>query len=242
MAELDSKITDFQLRSGVTDDLNFPSDDGSQTYRVTAAQIRTYIFNFIQSLIFSTGDAKLTFKATADTGWIMANDGTIGNAASGATTRANADTENLFKMLWDNIADTHCPVSGGRGATATADFEAGKTIALPKALGRALAVAGSGSGLSARALGQALGAETHTLSEAEMPSHNHTQNAHSHSIGYVNIVYSNSGSNPSFDAGAQSGVSSTSVQSVAPTINNKGGGLAHNNMQPTSFWNVMIKL
>lgn len=37
------KITDLQLRSSVTDSLNFPSDDGIQSYRVTAAQIFAYL-------------------------------------------------------------------------------------------------------------------------------------------------------------------------------------------------------
>lgn len=37
------KITDLQLRSAVTDDLNVPSDDGVQSYRVTAQQFKDYI-------------------------------------------------------------------------------------------------------------------------------------------------------------------------------------------------------
>lgn len=37
------KITELQLRSNVSDDLNFPSDDGLQSYRVTAAQLYNYI-------------------------------------------------------------------------------------------------------------------------------------------------------------------------------------------------------
>lgn len=37
------KITDLQLRSAVTDDLNIPSDDGIQSYRVTGQQFKDYI-------------------------------------------------------------------------------------------------------------------------------------------------------------------------------------------------------
>ncbi len=37
------KITDLQLRSSVTDDLNIPSDDSIQSYRVTALQFKDYI-------------------------------------------------------------------------------------------------------------------------------------------------------------------------------------------------------
>lgn len=39
----DKRITDLQLRDDVSDSLSFPSDDGIQSYRVTAAQIKTYI-------------------------------------------------------------------------------------------------------------------------------------------------------------------------------------------------------
>ncbi len=110
---------------------------------------------------WSTGDMKLTFKTVADAGWVMMNDGSIGNAASAATTRANADTAALFALLWANVADADAPVSGGRGGSAAADFAANKTLTLSKMLGRALGVAGAGAGLTARALGHAVGAETH---------------------------------------------------------------------------------
>ena len=110
---------------------------------------------------FSTGDLKLTLRTAADAGWVLCNDGTIGNAASGATARADADTQALFTLLWTNMANALCPVSGGRGASAAADFAAGKTIGLTRMLGRALVVAGAGSGLTNRTLGATAGAETH---------------------------------------------------------------------------------
>lgn len=46
------KITDLQLRSSVTDDCNFPVDDGIQSYRVTSVQIKTYI---LSALSIATG-------------------------------------------------------------------------------------------------------------------------------------------------------------------------------------------
>ena len=111
---------------------------------------------------WNTGDLKWTWKATADTGWVLHDDGTIGNAASGGTTRANADTSALFTLLWANFADAQAAVSTGRGASAAADYAANKTIALPKALGRLMGVAGAGSGLTSRTVGVTVGAETHT--------------------------------------------------------------------------------
>ena len=80
--------------------------------------------------IAATGDIKVRLTSETLTGWVMANGQTIGNAASGATQRANADTQNLFVYLWTNCTNAHCPVVGGRGSTALADFNANKQIAL----------------------------------------------------------------------------------------------------------------
>lgn len=173
----------------------------------------------------TTGDAKLTFKAAADSGWVLADDKSIGDASSGATGRANADTSALFTLLWTNISDTYAPVSTGRGLSAAADFAAHKTLTLPRTLGRALAVAGSGAGLTARALGEYLGEETHTLITSEMPAHTHTDR---HLLD---------------TSGANVGYSGLTGSAVGPQITGStGGDGAHNNMQPTSFLNVMIKL
>lgn len=85
-----------------------------------------------------TGDIKFSIATTPATGWILAY-GTIGSAASAATNRANADTEALYTLLWDAWADGQAPVSGGRGASAAADFAANKTIAVPDLRGTLLA-------------------------------------------------------------------------------------------------------
>jgi microcystin-dependent protein len=171
---------------------------------------------------FTTGDVKLTLKTVADTGWVLMNDGTIGNAASGGTTRANADTVGLFTLLWTNTADAQCAVSTGRGASAAADYAANKTIALPKALGRALATYGAGSGLTSRALALITGTETHQLTIAEMPAHAHD---------YVNM----------FTAGSNAGPGAGTLFGISATIGTGGDG-AHENMQPSVFLNIMIKL
>lgn len=208
---------------------------------------------------WSTGDVKLTMKTAADAGWIMCNDGSIGKTGSAGTTRANDDCEALFKLLWNNVGNTYAPVSGGRGASAAADWSAGKTIGLTKMLGRALALAGNGSGLSSRAIGQTLGAEIHTLTIAEMPSHNHGVNdpthAHSvydpgHSHSYNTISTSNGQGSAVGTAnnhyGTNTGASATGIGIYGAytgiSIQAQGGGSAHNNMQPTTFLNAMIKL
>lgn len=218
---------------------------------VLSKPTNTQLLEAIRRLSMSTGDVKFTIKTAADPGWVMCNDGTIGSAASGATTRAHADTEALYTLLWA-IPDAYAPVTGGRGASAAADFAANKPIALTKMLGRALALAGAGVGLTARALGSTTGAETHVLSQAETPlkSHTHaaTQAAHSH-------IQQNNGDNGIATTGAYTagsdtpvgtGAGGTSTQSATPAITVSAASdttaSAHNNMQPTSFLNAMIKL
>lgn len=75
-------------------------------------------------------------RTTAPLGWVKENGGTIGNATSGATTRANSDTEALFTLLWTEFNNTALPIqtstgtASTRGATAAADFAANKRMPL----------------------------------------------------------------------------------------------------------------
>lgn len=80
--------------------------------------------------VFSTGDTKWRLEESTISGWIRINGRTIGNAGSGASERANADTQALFIYIWSTFADAICPVVGGRGSSALADFNAGKQITL----------------------------------------------------------------------------------------------------------------
>lgn len=88
--------------------------------------------------VFSTGDAKWRLEQSTITGWVRVNGRTIGNASSGASERANADTQALFIYIYNTFTDAICPVPGGRGANALADFNANKQITLLDARGRAI--------------------------------------------------------------------------------------------------------
>jgi microcystin-dependent protein len=127
-------------------------------------------------------------------------------------------------------------------------------LTLPKVLGRALAVSGAGPGLTNRALGLILGEENHTLTVGEIASHYHDSNPHDHSwpnANYIVLIGNLSAPYHSVDQGSQFNVPDyggyvnpnavpTSALSLS-TLSN-GGGATHNNMQPSSFLNVMIKL
>jgi hypothetical protein len=72
----------------------------------------------------------------APAGWVMASGRTIGSAASGATERANADTQDLFNLIWPLPVDefpiqTSAGAASVRGASAAADWAANKRMVLP---------------------------------------------------------------------------------------------------------------
>lgn len=179
---------------------------------------------------FTTGDAKMTIKTVADTGWVLMDDKTIGNGASGATGRANADTVALFTLLYNNTVDGDCAVSGGRGANAAADYAANKTIALPKTLGRSLCCFGTGSGLTARTMAKITGVESVTLTAAQsgLPDHTHTFN--SGGVGGLANGYTGAG------------IHDAAANTSGASIGGSAAGSSHENMPPSIFINIMIKL
>lgn len=222
------------------------------------------------------GSMKPYVGPTAPRGWVLGSGRTIGSGASGATERANADTLALYTLLWDNYANTILVIqdsSGSpttRGANAAADFAANKRMPLPDLRGRVPAGKDNMGGSAAsrltsttvtpdgNTLGASGGAQTHTLSTTEIPSHNHTQdshnhsqNSHTHSIPDTGGTMSNGSLGNIFwrglattQPGGAYNINSTTATNNATTATNQatGGGGAHNNVQPTWVVNYIIKL
>ena len=126
---------------------------------------------------WKTGDLKAAYVSDSQDGFVIANGLSIGNASSSASSRADADCQALFIALWN--ADASLTVSGGRGTNATADWNGGKTIALPDIRGRVLAGCdGMGNALAGRlslsdTIGSAGGAEAITLDATQIGAHSH---------------------------------------------------------------------
>jgi microcystin-dependent protein len=108
---------------------------------------------------------------------------------------------------------------------------------VPDIKGRVVVGTGSGSGLTSRSLGQKNGEETHILTIAEMPSHNHTSDATGGSIGLI----TSNGANTAFDVDSTPGEPNLYAPLKALTINNTGSDNAHNNMQPFIVLTYLIK-
>jgi microcystin-dependent protein len=208
---------------------------------------------------------------SAPTGWVRANGRTIGNASSSATERANADTEDLFTVLWDSYSDSVCAVSSGRGASAAADYAANKTIALPDLRGRSFFGLDDMGNSAASRLGTVItsattngasgGTETVALATGELPSHTHgpgtlatsSAGAHTHDItGGTSANTETAGAGPRVSnitagqpvigvAGAASAGAHTHSVTSGVTAAT-GSGTAHSNMPPAWLATFIIKL
>ncbi len=185
-------------------------------------------------------------------GYVALCGGSIGKTGSTATVRANDDTQSLYTWLWLRAA----PVVGGRGASAAADWAAGKPLVLGDTRGRTLVgldyhpITGQASVNllgNYNSVGDVAGAYRHTLGYYEMPSHGHTA-----------IVYDPThthGSNANYAGGGMSGGGGNqqgtppagatifgAYTGISVGIAGAGGDQPHNNMQPYLLISWHIKL
>lgn len=192
---------------------------------------------------YTTGDLKFNPVLSApETGWIYAT-GTIGNATSGANNRANSDTQALFVAIWDKTVSNpenaqvfnSLGESVARGASALADFSAGRQIQVPDyrgrmpigrdnmggtAAGRITAASLNGAKAS-QPLGSS-GAQTDTLTISTMPEHDHDATT----LLYTSGPVGNGSGNGRY----------------ATKTGKTGGGQPHNNMPPYLVTDIFIKL
>lgn len=195
----------------------------------------------LQTVEGMTGTVIATILTAAPTGWLMFNGDTVGSATSGAA-QASVNNRNLFVALWTSFSNTDAPVSGGRGASAVADWTANKTITLPDLRGRSIIGTGTGTGLTARAHGVRVGAEAHTLSEAEMPLHGHPFRASY--TAQSTFASTTTGGFPTTtgSAATQAAFTGTPSNTAGQQIGGTGGGSSHNNMQPSMALNWIVKI
>jgi len=230
-----------------------PATSDNDTTVATTAMVQAAIAAALGSIgVLPPGTVlDLVGSVLAPAGWVWAINGTIGNAASGATIRANADCANLFAHLW-TLLDTEAPVSGGRGASAAADFAANKTIGGLDFRGVAKATFDSLGGTAAGRLtnlhprnGMIAGAQTHALSTAELAVHTHTINdTHTHNMTQGGAGPTSYTGRAAFGDGVNAGLYSGVLtnNTTAITANNAGSGTAHNNTQSTRTVTTIIKL
>ena len=125
-----------------------------------------------------------------------------------------AISRTIYSELFAATSTTH---GTGDGST---------TFGKPDARGRAPVGSGTGSGLTARTVGQKFGAETHDLAVTEIPSHSHGV----HASGPFTT-------NPGGPSNA--GITQNSGTYLSDT-QTAGGGNAHNNVQPSIVFHPYI--
>ncbi len=209
--------------------------------------------------IIATGDIKTRYGTGSLTGFVRLNGRTIGSATSGATERANSDSQALFEYLW--LADANLAVSTGRGVSASADWVANKTIALPDGRGRVLAalddmgnsaagrLTASYFGTAATVLGAAGGAEKITLARSDLPNTSVTvaitDPGHAHTYTRTNLSSSDNGGPAIASASSQTNTSTGAATTGISAAFNLNGSVTQtfpNVVQPTLLVTNYIKL
>jgi microcystin-dependent protein len=145
--------------------------------------------------------------------------------------------------------------------TAYGNGDGSTTFNLPDKTGRVSAMKEASAarltsgffGGNSTAMGATGGAESHTLTMAEMPAHAHgvTDNGHSHGVhvqnfaslsatsGPVTVPESNSGT---IFFGGTNPAGSTDTANAGISVNNNGGGSPHGIVQPTIICNYILRI
>ena len=167
----------------------------------------------------TVGDTKTSVISNDHMGWLLCDGRTV----------SISDFEFLFNVIGYSY--------GGSG----------DNFRLPNAAGRVPGIVGTGTDANSStftiALGSTIGEYQHTLTVAEMPTHNHgvTDPQHRHTgttdaAGFgtntqnVNTLTTQDGA--ADNSGSHTHTFTTNLQSTGITINNTGGSNPHNNIQP----------
>lgn len=179
--------------------------------------------------IFMPGDLKSSAAVTVPAGWLACNGAAVSRAG--------------YPKLFAAIGSSY---GAGDGSS---------TFNLPDYQGRVILGAGSGSGLTARSVGQTGGAEAVALTDAAQNApHNHADAGHEHPNQANYNTPGSSGSWIGADVLPNNGAGSiliaqtsvnvanlTQTGEASANIQQSGGGEAHGNMQPFAVASVFIK-
>ncbi len=184
-------------------------DDKAKVWAFPAAPMPAVNLDALAAAVvermWMTGDVRHTLRAAAATGWLF-------------------PTGQQITAAWPDLRAMLIAQGSPYGTS-------GGNPLLPDFRGRALIGAGTGPGLTARSLGDLVGAETHILSAAQMPAHTHPPAA-----GFDTFFNATTAGAGVLQAGA-----SFNANGSPTATGSTGGGGSHPNMQPSAAVNIEIK-
>lgn len=203
--------------------------------------------------IMATGDLKARYGTGPLSGFVRANGLTIGNASSGASERANADTQALFVYLCGT--DLNLVMTPARSGNCLSDFNANKQLATPDWRGRALAFLDDmGNGAAGRltsgffggtptTLGASGGQQAQTLITANLPPYTPSGSVSTSIITNGQAVQvtgtNNVGVGGAYTGGQLVGITASSNFTGSPQ---GGTSTAFSLVQPTMLATIYLKL
>ncbi len=200
----------------VTRRLHIPADVDWLAIVFGALVELTKDYNFEQLTGISAEDAAAAFSTMFDT--IDEGGALLGTIVPYATASPPAGT-----LACDGSTHLRIDYPALYAVLATAFIQDADHFVVPDLRGRTVLGIGTGSGLTARAMNDAGGSETHALTTAELASHSHGQRAGSQKM----VQSQSSGAVSAGNAQGQTGT--TDHQTISDAA---GSGTAHENMQP----------
>jgi microcystin-dependent protein len=231
-ARIELRVT-AALLADIRDSIT-PADGTVTTAKIVDANVTlAKLAAAVQALLVPTGTVAPYAGTAEPTGWLFC--------------RGQEVLRSTYSALDTLITTTYGAYTNGSGGAGTSHFRLpdlrGRVVAGQDDMGGTSAnrLTGLSGGVDGDVLGAAGGAETHTLTEAQLAAHRHLT-----VVDTVNTNVSPTASNSIVKARSSGGDGNYVIESSTsePTLSRTsvtGSGAAHNNVQPTIILNYIIK-
>ena len=185
---------------------------------------------------FDTTNDELKLRNEANDGWIVmgkfSGNSNTSDTPSGAILQFAGSSAPSNWLLCDGalVSRTTYATLFGVIGTVYGAGDGSSTFKLPDLRGRVPIGAGQGSNLQNRVIAATGGAETHTLTEPQLPSHDHS----------ISLFDSSAPTGNNFRVAATDDIGDP--RNPPTSTQNAGGNQPHNNMQPFLVVNHIIKV
>ena len=244
--EIMSHLADFSAGTEGIDILNLVDDDASASIKIQAPSVVTTTTTLTLPNGAGSANQVLSTDGSGTLSWYSIPVATPEMVAGMVMPFAGSTAPSGWLLCYGQAVSrtTYADLFSALGTTyGTGDGST--TFNLPDLRGRVIAgqddmggtsanrLTNQTGGLNGDTLGATGGAETHTLTEAQMPAHTHGAGTYE--------VQGQSGSGGDSGATVGTGDGNAFDPAVSGTSGSAGSGAAHNNVQPTIILNYIIK-